>query len=201
MVVPRLKTVATRATFAFGVLVLVAFGVSDASAIVPSIYYSPADDGVPEASPPGSLSHGVDLKLPLYMNGGATSSTDKVCDYGDGDEVCAYKITLSATGAVTFKSFDGVGEYLANVQATEVTVAGGDPVNGSLGPTKLGDLYFDATDDGAIALVAAQTVDADLTLVSPITGGLVFVVPEPGLLASLAASAMALTALATRRRP
>lgn len=190
----RLRPVATLGS---AVAFLVALLLSGASfAAVPSVYHSPADDGVDPGAPvtiPGS----GQSTLFLYVDGGNSASSFDACHQGAGDEVCWWDLHLEGQTGLSLDSFTASGDVLSNLSGSVLRINGGD-TNGTLGPTKIGELTVSPSPGGTLELTAGNSVSSALNLhvIPPTT---VVTVPEPGQVTLLAAGIGLLWHLNRRR--
>ncbi len=159
------------------------------------IYHSPNDDGQQGASDLG----GGQQTLHLYVDGGPfRSNFDECGPEGNGDEVCAYLADIEAVGDVEFSSFVGQPGVQWRADSFTLSFAGGEPLAGHLGPTKIGDLNIDANGEGSVDLVWGQAVSANQQLVQ-LSSELLVTVPEPTTGLGLAIGTVALILISRRK--
>ncbi|MCR9098226.1 MAG: SGNH/GDSL hydrolase family protein [bacterium] len=153
---------------------------SSALAGTARVYHSPADDGVV----PGTLP--IEPGLPfvtlfLYVDAGpATTLSGTPCVDGDGDELCAFEFTLQTTGDATLVGFvpDPAVDVVHRLGASDFAVVGGDAIDGTAGPVRVGALDLDvASPNWALASTRGSSVDASFTLTS--IGATAIAAPEP----------------------
>lgn len=165
------------------------------------VYHSPADDGVPPGSLP--IEPGVPMvTLFLYVDAGpGTTTTGTPCVDGDGDELCAFEFSLEALGDATIDAFvpePGI-DVIHRTSASDFAVVGGDAVNGTPGPIRVGALDLDvASPDWSLSVGAGTSVDASFAL-TPISTAAV-AAPEPNGAAPSAFLVVLLVVFARRRR-
>lgn len=170
---------------------------SAASGAPPQLFHSPGDDGLSQAI--YGVVPNVPFTLHLYLDSGAMASSSGPCESGLGDELCGFRIELLAQGGLLVSSFQPAGDLAWTLDSTGLRVAGGDPVLGTLGVIKLGDLVIEGEDGASLDSGDAQFLDARLEMESlPATS--VFIVPEPGLWTSVMAGTLMLLILGGRRR-
>ena len=165
-----------------------------------SVYHAPADDGVAPSSLP--IESGAPLvTLFLYVDAGPIATTSGTpCVDGDGDELCAFEFTLLTGGDATIQGFvpDPGIDVVHRATSTDFAVVGGDAINGTAGPIRIGELDLAiASTNWTIATGAGSSVDASFAL-TPI-GSTVIAAPEPNGLVP-AALALALFLWLARRR-
>jgi hypothetical protein len=177
-----------------------ALGAAPAWAVAPSVYHSPADDGV-SAGIPATIPAAPGMTLHLYLDVGTTASSADPCFQGDGDELCGHRLHLTGTG-LEFQEFTPADPDLVfKLTLDEFQVTGGDYQTGELGPTKLGDLVFDGlTVGGTVDLVLGEFVTTQLTKETATVPTTIVELPEPLSTPSLIAGALLLTVMHRRRR-
>jgi hypothetical protein len=179
-----------------GLICLATLASSEALAM-PSVYHSPNDDGQAPGGPP-VLATGVQT-LHLYIDGGSQVSASLPCEAGDGDEVCAWEVTITPTGDISFLGFvDGLGVE-SNFSISSLRAIGGDPYAGDVGPTKMGDLTIDSTISGTVELESGSAVGAAQSL-SSLTPTEIVSVPEPALTWLLISGVLGLRTLVAWRQ-
>ena len=153
---------------------------SNATAGVPVLFHSVADDGVaPGATPvlPGSPSE----NLYLYLDGGSVASgVGSPCVDGDGDEVCAWEFALLVSGPASVQTFlpDPGRDVVWQAGNLTLNATAGNAILGELGPIRIGEVVLDVSGTGwSVEMVAGTAVDAGFALTT-IPGG-VLAVPEP----------------------
>ncbi len=176
------------------------FWASAGFAVPPTIFHSPANDGVP---PTGAVvvSTGGTRTLHLFMaTGTVPSSTGVVCEDGNGDEVCAIEGQIAITGGSSLLDFTPNGDVVFSLSSELLRFNGGDPIAGDLGSVKLGDLRIDAIEPGAIELASGASVAANLALEGLAVATLT-TVPEPdAVISSAVAIGLVLFSRLARRR-
>ncbi len=161
------------------------------------LYHSPADDGSAPAGPV-AIAAGTPVTLHLYVDGGSVASSVDPCERGDGDEVCGWDVALAGSGGLALLGIAEAFDVVAHIEGTLVNLNGGDP-EGGLGPTKIADLTVQGPMGASLDLLEGEAVRSRLTL-EDLQARPVVAVPEPSVLAMLAAGLAMLRALARRRR-
>ncbi len=170
-----------------------------AGATPPVVYHSPADDGSNPGSP-FEISPVGQTTLHLYIDGGPTPSPSEPCHAGTGDEVCGWDLLMQGSiGTLDLVSFVGTGDVVFNLNGSSLRFNGGDFGNGTLGPSKIGDLVVEGTTGGTLDLMLSKSVTSGLA-VATIAQTTVITVPEPGLPLSLISGA-SLLGILSRLRP
>lgn len=172
-----------------------------ARAGIAHVYHSPADDGVPPASVPIETG-GPMVTLFLYVDAGATATTTGTpCVDGDGDELCAFEFRLQTGGDAAIEGFvpDPGIDVVQRTSANEFAVVGGDAIDGTPGPIRVGALDLTVGSPAwNVVLGSGTSVDAGFTL-TPIDAA-TLAAPEPIGPAPGALAALLLLFLAARRR-
>ena len=172
-----------------------------ARAGIAHVYHSPADDGVPPASVPIE-SGGPMVTLFLYVDAGATATTTGTpCVDGDGDELCAFEFRLQTGGDAAIEGFvpDPGVDVVQRTSANEFAVVGGDAIDGTPGPIRVGALDLTVGSPAwNVVLGSGSSIDAGFTL-TPIDAA-TLAAPEPIGPAPGALAVLLLLYLAARRR-
>ncbi len=132
-----------------------------------TLYHSPADDGVNPGAPGTIPIGGGNKVLNLWADNGASPTVGDPCagPPGTGDELCMWDLHITCDSPnVTIVSFSpdpGAGAVV-NQEPAFVRMNGGDPINGTLGPTPIGQLTVSATGTGNCNLVGEAWVDTSL---------------------------------------
>ena len=170
-----------------------------AGASPPTIFHSPTDDGTPAAAGTATLSPGSSQPIHLYYSTGAQPSTAGTpCVDGNGDEVCAVDVVIERFGGSELLSFTPAGDVVFALSSTSLRFNAGNPLTGSLGTVKLGDLSIDTSGPGSLAVSRADAVSADLELL-PVAPSVLVTVPEPSQATGILSGVAFLVGL-TRRR-
>ena len=163
-----------------GILGLLIAFASNATAGVPVLFHSVADDGVaPGATPvlPGSPSE----NLYLYLDGGSVASgVGSPCVDGDGDEVCAWEFALLVSGPASVQTFlpDPGQDVVWQAGNLTLNATAGNAILGELGSIRIGEVVLDVSGTGwSVEMVAGTAVDASFALTT--IPGAVLAVPEP----------------------
>jgi len=145
----------------------------------PTIFHSPMDDGIPATAGTPTLPPGSSQPIHIYYSTGAQPSTvGTPCVDGNGDEVCAVDVTIERFGAWELLSFTPAEGVVFALSSTSLRFNAGNPLTGSLGTVKLGDLNIDTRDAGSLSVSQADAVSADLELL-PVAPSVLVTVPEP----------------------
>jgi hypothetical protein len=162
------------------------------------LYHSPANNGTRAADPttiPANLA-----VVHLYVDGGSTPSTNDPCYAGAGDEICAYLFHLTTQGGMQIVSFTPASGVVARQTTDELSLTGGDFLDGQLGPTWIGDVVVDGQLQDQLVLSSGETIGAALDS-DAVPAVSVVTVPEPSLLAGLIAGVVTHALLARRHGP
>ena len=112
---------------------------------------------------------------------GTTESSGEACEDGDGDELCAYNVTLEATGALLFSAFDPTstrdGVVVAKRESQRIN-ANGLPNQPILEPAPIGQLSIASAEPGGSITARGKQVGAKLQIES-IPAQVIVTVPEP----------------------
>jgi len=172
-----------------------------ARAGIAHVYHSPADDGVAPTSVPIEIG-GPLVTLFLYIDAGATATTTGTpCVDGDGDELCAFEFRLQAGGDAAIEAFvpDPGVDVVQRTSANDFAVVGGDAVDGTPGPIRVGALDLTVGSPAwSVVLGSGTSVDAGFTL-TPIDAT-TLAAPEPSGPAPGALAVLLLLSFARRRR-
>ena len=176
------------------------------------LFVSPADDGTPITTPL-ALPVDASASLHLYWIKGFVSSSvpSEVCVSGDGDEVCATRISIRTEGAITISDF--VPESTLDVAFTSapstLEVHALDALAPTPGLRRLGELVVNVGSSSACAptpclvvVDAFEFVAADLSTAPGIlaTSGSTIAVPEPASTPALVLGVLGLALLRSGRR-
>jgi hypothetical protein len=163
----------------------------------PLVYLDANDDGVP--GPSEAIAPNQTQILHLYIDGGATpSAADTACVSGSGDELCAWQLTIEASGELELLSFTPAGDAVHSITSARLRSVGGDAIAGTLGPVKVGDLSVEAGASGELAVTSGKAVGAALAL-RALDARKISAVPEPAAGLLFAAAFASLFSLARRR--
>ena len=172
----RVRSVASL--FVSVVALLATLCVAGASvAAPPTVYYSPGDNGV-DPGAPVVIPALVQTTLFLYIDAGTNASSADSCHLGSGDEICWWNLTLEGQGGLGLVSFTGSGDVVSKLTSSLLLFNGGD-ANGTLGPTKIGELVVDGNPGGSLELMPGQIVISALSM-APVAQSTLVTVPEPG---------------------
>jgi len=161
----------------FVALLLTLFVAGASNAAPPMIYHSPADDGV-DPGAPFEIPALVQTTLFLYIDAGTNASLADPCHQGSGDEICWWDLTLEGRDGLGLVSFIGSAGVVSNLTPSSLVFNGGD-VNGTLGPTKIGELVVDGNAGGLLVLLPGQIVSSALNI-APVAQSALVTIPEPG---------------------
>lgn len=143
----------------------------------PAVYHSPADDGIAPGAPV-VIPDLVQTTLFLYIDAGTNASLADPCHQGSGDEICWWDLTLEGRDGLGLVSFIGSAGVVSNLTPSSLVFNGGD-VNGTLGPTKIGELVVDGNAGGLLVLLPGQIVSSALNI-APVAQSALVTIPEPG---------------------
>jgi len=168
-----------------GLWLVAAFALGLTPAAHAQLYVSPKDDGVAGA---GCIPIGAgDKTLALWLNAGSTATqpAGAACDGTGGtlagQEICMFDYHIAADPNITIVSFapdpgSGIGLF-HNVQGTFIRFNGGDPLLGTLGPVRVGELVANASGAGDLTVVGEGTIDTLLSK-NPVSGTLASAGPD-----------------------
>ncbi len=148
------------------------------------VYHSPADDGIPAASPP-LLDASAPENLDLYVDLTGTGATQSgiACESGDGTELCGWDFTLRASPGVGLYDFLPEAGVVAQRTGKTLRVNGLHARNPATAPVRIGRLrVVRESESGGTVAVRGIAVAADLSLETlPPTTIAEITVPEPAL--------------------
>jgi hypothetical protein len=168
-----------------------------ATASVPIVYHSANDDGVVTPSPV-EIVPGAAFTVHLYIDGGSTASAIDPCYLGTGDEVCSWELTVEGQHGLDLVGFVASAGGVSLISGTTLKYVGGDAINGTLGPEKLGDLTVQGITGGILQLHSSKSVNSALGLDALLETDIV-TVPEPGFPTGLIAGIAGLAVCARAR--
>ena len=190
-----------RSILLTGLVSSLMLGSGSALAGTPSVYHSPADDGLAASTTPVEPGSPL-VTLFLYVDAGPSpTSTGTACEDGDGDELCAWEFRLEASGAATIQAFlpDPGRNLETRVSTSEFAAVGGDAIGGQLGPIRVGALDLSvASTQWTVSVGDGSAVDAGFVLV-PLSQSAI-ATPEPSSKALILAGLGLLVIFARRRR-
>ena len=128
------------------------------------VFHSTAPDGTaPEV--PADVPIGGARTLHLFVDNGSAASPSEPCagTAPSGDEVCMWDLLIDCDPNLTIAGYTPAGDVVANPQATFIRFNGGDPINGTLGPSDIGMLEITAVGAGDCTVNGEQWVDTGLT--------------------------------------
>lgn len=161
-----------------------ALGAATAAPAAVLVYHSPADDGVPAASPP-VLDASAPENLDLYVDLPGTGATQSgiACESGDGTELCGWDFTLRASPGVGLYDFLPEAGVVAQRTGKTLRVNGLHARNPATAPVRIGRLrVVRESESGGTVAVRGVAVAADLSLETlPPTTIAQITVPEPAL--------------------
>jgi len=121
----------------------------------------------------------VQTTLFLYIDAGTNASSADPCHEGSGDEICWWNLSVAGQGGLGLVSFTGSGDVVSKLTSSLLVFNGGDARNGTLGPTKLGELVVGGTPGGTLELLPGQIVSSALSM-DAVAQATLITVPEPG---------------------
>ena len=173
-----------RFGLALGLLLPAALGMPATAPAAVLVYHSPANDGVPAASPP-VLDASAPENLDLYVDlpGTGTTQSGIACESGDGTELCGWDFTLRASPGVGLYDFLPEAGVVAQRTGKTLRVNGLHARNPATAPVRIGRLrVVRESESGGTVAVRGVAVAADLSLETlPPTTIAQITVPEPTL--------------------
>jgi hypothetical protein len=181
---PREGETMRRMKLVFAVLVALAPSLAASAAV--TVFQDPTNFGTP--APPATINVGsgaVPLNV-FYQTGSTPSASGHACLDGVGDEVCGWDIYISTSSpSIVLQSFTpdtGAGSDIVwNISGNVLRANGGNPINGELGPHRIGTLLVNASAAGSVNVSGNLYVTAAL--------GAANVVPAPTAIANVVAGA------------